>query len=83
MRELASSSSRSSDEIFDVINDCDPTTYYSVVFIFISLIVTMAIIIDDLTVIFGMIAAFSESMLNFVFPGSFFLIGSQLAFKYY
>ena len=46
------------------------------------MIVSMAILIDDLTVIFGMIAAFSESMLNFVFPGSFFLIGSHLAYKY-
>lgn len=32
--------------------------------------------IDDLTLVFGMIAAFSESTLNFVFPGSFFLIGT-------
>jgi hypothetical protein len=69
-------------DVVDVINDCDSKTYYAVVFGFILLIVSMAIVIDDLTVIFGMIAAFSESMLNFVFPGSFFLIGSHLAYKF-
>merc|ERR1712086_763613 len=61
----------------DVINDCDDETYYSVCFCFISFLIIGAINIDDLTFIFGMIAAFSESMLNFVFPGLFFLIGSH------
>jgi len=32
-----------------------------------------ALALDDLSLIFGMIAAFSESMLNFVLPGLFFL----------
>ena len=39
-------------------------------------VVIASIYIDDLTVVFGIIAAFSESILNFVFPGLFFLIGS-------
>ena len=31
--------------------------------------------IDDLTLVFGIIAAFSETMFDFVFPGTFFMIG--------
>ena len=40
-----------------------------------SSIVLAAVYIDDLTLVFGMIAAFSETMLNFVFPGTFFIVG--------
>jgi len=57
----------------DVVNDCDDKTYYGVCFGFLSCIVISAIMLDDLSFIFGMIAAFSESMLNFVLPGLFFL----------
>ena len=65
------------DEPIDVINDCDDKTYYSVCFGFLLAIITSAILIDDLTFVFGMIAAFSESMLNFVFPGLFYIIGMK------
>ena len=34
-----------------------------------------ALVINDLSLIFGMIAAFSESMLNFILPGLFFYSG--------
>lgn len=53
-------------------------SYYSVCLVYITLIVVSAIFIDDLTLVFGLIGAFSETMLNFVFPGLFFLIGSTL-----
>lgn len=59
----------------DVINDCDNKTYYGVCFTFLGATVAAALILDDLSLIFGMIAAFSESMLNFVLPGLFFLTG--------
>lgn len=39
------------------------------------MIVLAALVIDDLSLIFGLIAAFSESMLNFILPGLFFLSG--------
>lgn len=60
---------------YDVINDCDDFTYYSVVFGFLAAIVAAAFVINDLSLIFGLIAAFSESMLNFILPGLFFLNG--------
>jgi len=59
-----------------VINDCDDETYYAVCFTFILALLVGSINIDDLTLIFGMIAAFSESTLNFIFPGMFFIIGT-------
>ena len=62
----------------DVIQDCDVFSYYMVCVVYISLIVISAIFIDDLTLVFGLIGAFSETMLNFVFPGLFFLIGSTI-----
>tara|TARA_B110000285_G_C15091790_1_gene599517 strand:+ start:1401 stop:1697 length:297 start_codon:yes stop_codon:yes gene_type:complete len=62
-------------EQVDVINDCDNLTYYSVVFGFLGCICAAALTINDLSLIFGMIAAFSESMLNFILPGLFFLNG--------
>lgn len=64
------------DNPIDVINDCDDQTYYAVCFSFIFALLVGSINIDDLTLIFGMIAAFSESTLNFVFPGLFFIIGT-------
>lgn len=63
------------DNEIDVINDCDSKTYYGVTFTFLFCIVSAALALDDLSLIFGMIAAFSESMLNFVLPGLFFLTG--------
>lgn len=65
------------EDPIDVINLCDSKTYYFVSFTFLLAIITSAIVIDDLTIVFGMIAAFSESMLNFVFPGLFFIIGAK------
>ena len=59
----------------DVIGECNDKTYYSVVFIFLGCIIAAALSINDLSLIFGMIAAFSESMLNFILPGLFFLSG--------
>lgn len=62
----------------NVIEDCDLFTYYMVCIVYIGLIVVSAIFIDDLTLVFGLIGAFSETLLNFVFPGFFFLIGSTV-----
>ena len=62
----------------DVIGECNDKTYYSVVFIFLGCICAAALSINDLSLIFGMIAAFSESMLNFILPGLFFLSGLHI-----
>ena len=65
------------DEAIDVVALSSNLTYYTVCFTFLSAIILSAILIDDLTFIFGMIAACSESLLNFVFPGLFFIIGAR------
>ena len=65
------------DDPIDVVALSSDFTYYSVCFLFLSSIIASAILIDDLTIVFGMIAAWSESLLNFVFPGLFFTIGAK------
>ena len=65
----------SEDGEIDVMNECDDKTYYLVTFLFLFSICVAALALDDLSLIFGMIAAFSESMLNFVLPGLFFMTG--------
>jgi len=40
-----------------------------------------AILIDDITIIFGFFAAISESTVNFILPGLFYLISTRLAGK--
>ena len=61
----------------DVINETDSTTYTTVCFVFGSAAIIASILISDLTLVFGFIAAFSETMLNFVFPGLFFFYASK------
>jgi amino acid permease len=53
----------------DVINETDTRTYTLVCVSFGFSAILSSIFIDDLTLVFGFIAAFSETMLNFVFPG--------------
>lgn len=38
----------------------------------------MALLIDDITIIFGFFAAISESTINFILPGLFYLISHKL-----
>lgn len=64
-------------EPIDVIKDTDSRTYITVCFIFGTCAIIASIMIDDLTLVFGFIAAFSETMLNFVFPGLFYFIGMK------
>jgi hypothetical protein len=40
-----------------------------------------AVLIDDITIIFGFFAAISESTINFILPGLFYLISTKLAGK--
>ena len=61
----------------DVVEICDDKTYYTLSIAYATAIVIGALCIDDLTFIFGMIAAFSESMLNFVFPSLIMLVGAR------
>ena len=41
----------------------------------------MAILINDLTFIFGVIAAFTECTITFVFPGTMYIISARMAKK--
>ena len=67
-----------SSETMDVINETDTRTYTTVCFVFGSAAIIASILISDLTLVFGFIAAFSETMLNFVFPGLFFFYASKM-----
>ena len=52
----------------------DSCTYYTVCLIYLAAVVFSAICIDDLSFIFGVIAAFSESTLNFILPALLMLV---------
>jgi hypothetical protein len=41
----------------------------------------MALLIDDITIIFGFFAAISESTINFILPGLFYLISHKVVKK--
>ena len=41
----------------------------------------MALLIDDITIIFGFFAAISESTINFIMPGLFYLISHKVVRK--
>jgi len=41
----------------------------------------MAVLIDDITLIFGFFAAISESTINFILPGLFYIISFRVAKK--
>ena len=51
--------------------------YYSVVFTMFTVQAFLAIVTDDLTLIFGIISAFAEASVAFTFPGLFFYIGAK------
>ena len=61
-----------------VCEDTDPATYYSVCCGYLLAIVATALAIDDLTFIFGIVAAISESMLNFILPSLLVMFGPKL-----
>ena len=54
-------------------DDSSTSLYLKTCLLFIAGVVAGACAINDLSFVFGMIAAWNESMLNFVFPGLFFL----------
>ena len=55
------------------------TIYYTYTIGLFTLEVICAILIDDVTLIFGFVAAITESMLNFIIPASFYLISLKLS----
>ena len=50
-----------------------PSLYYSYTIGLFLLQILFAILIDDITIIFGFFAAFSESIFNFILPGIFYI----------
>ena len=60
-------------EKIDVVKLTDSFTFYTVSIFYLIMVVTCALAIDDLTLVFGMIAAICESTLNYIFPGIIFL----------
>ena len=55
-----------------------PTIYYTYTVGMWTLQIIMAILIDDITIIFGFFAAISESMLNFILPGLFYIYSCRV-----
>ena len=58
-------------------DDSSTSLYLRVCFAFLAGVVAGACSIDDLSFVIGIIAAWNESMLNFLFPGLFFLYASK------
>ena len=61
------------DGSIDPMADCDDKTYYGVCFSFISFIALCACVCNDLSAIFGVIAACYGTLMDYIFPGLFFL----------
>lgn len=55
--------------------------YYSQTIGLFMLQMLLAILIDDITIIFGFFAAISESSINFILPGLFYIISHKVAHK--
>lgn len=53
--------------------ECGPKTYYSVCYLWLICVVTGAIIFDDLSIVFGLTSGCYETMMDYIFPGLFFL----------
>ena len=68
-------------ELVDPMYACDDVTFYTVNSISLVFIVTTACCVDDLSLVFGIIAGCNESMMDFVFPGVFFICGLKYANK--
>ena len=62
---------------FDVLRDTTNNLYYTACTLYIIGIIVCAVFIDDLTLIFGFLGAVSETTLNFIFPGLFFLYAAR------
>ena len=59
----------------DPMADCDEKTYYTVCFIYIMGVSLGACVCNDLSAIFGVIAACYGTLMDYIFPGLFFLSG--------
>ncbi len=57
------------------------TIYYSQTIGLFTLQMLLAVLIDDITIIFGFFAAISESVINFIMPGLFYIISHKIANK--
>ena len=55
-----------------------PTTYYFTTISLFTAQILAAVMIDDLTLIFGFIAAITESLVNFVLPGVFYIASCKV-----
>lgn len=57
----------------DPMVDSDVNTFFRVIFIQLLIINTIAITVDDLSLVFGVLGAYKECVLNYFFPTTFFL----------
>lgn len=55
------------------------TIYYSVVFLFLFAVIGASLVIDDLTLIFGVISGVSECLIIILLPCIFFLLADKMA----
>lgn len=57
------------------------STYYTLTVSLFTIQIMFAILIDDITIIFGFFAAISESMFNFILPGLFYICSCKVSGK--
>ena len=55
------------------------STYYAVTLSLFTVQMVFAVLIDDITILFGFFAAISESMVNFILPGLFYICSCKVA----
>ena len=61
------------EKVASPMDDSSTQLFLGVSLLFLILVVVTSIIVDDLSLVFGLIGSWNESMLNFLFPGLFFL----------
>jgi hypothetical protein len=55
--------------------------YFTVTITLFTIQAIFAILIDDITIIFGFIASISESMINFLLPSTFYIVSCYVSKK--
>ena len=68
-------------KIANVSERASNTLYYSVAIVLFTLETIAAICLNDVTVIFGFIAAITESTINFILPAMLYLISLRITRK--
>ena len=68
-------------KVANISQTVSPSVYFATSITLYLAMVLGGIFINDLTIIFGFLAAFSESVLNFILPGVLYIISCQIKKK--